>query len=107
MTCQIDLSANFINSIILDKNELDTNKKYSFNDFVENFTLELKEKNFRLINTREVLGRFHSAYNSSCNIHAKLNGGIINFIYKLENYSRQTSIYGDTIDRNDKIFEEY
>ena len=43
---------------------------------------------------------------SSSDIHAKLNGGIINFIYELENYSRQTTIYGDTIDLNEKIFEE-
>jgi hypothetical protein len=25
----------------------------------------------------------------------------------VENYSRQTTIYGDTIDPNEKIFEEY
>jgi hypothetical protein len=55
----------------------------------------------------KISANFYSAYTSSSNIHAKLNGGIIHFIYKLENYNRQTTIYGDTIDLNDKIFEEY
>ena len=53
MTCQIEISTNFISSI-----HMNEKKRYSFNDFVEN-------------------------------------------------YSRQTTIYGDTIDPNEKIFEEY
>ena len=107
MTCQIKMSVNFISSIHMNKNKLEKNKKYSFNDFLENSTPDLKEKKIKRIDTSEVLGNFHSAYTSHCNIHAKLNGGIINFVYTLENYSRKSIIYGDTIDLNDKIFEEY
>ena len=107
MTCQIEISANFISSIHMNENKLEKNKKYSFNDFIENSTQDLKEKKFKRIDTSEVLGNFHSVYTSQCNIHAKLNGGIINFIYTLENYSRKSIIYGDTIDLTEKIFEEY
>jgi len=107
MSCQIELSANFINNINLNENKLVSIKKYSFNDFIEKFTLELKELKFKRCDTQEILGYFHSAYTTSSNIHAKLNGGIIKFIYKLKNYSRKTIIYGDTIDVHEKIFEEY
>ena len=106
MTYQFELSANFIDSIILNENKLDISNKYSFNDFFKNFTLKLNGKKFRRIDTGELLGCFKSVSSSSSDIHAKLNGGIINFIYELENYSRQTTIYGDTIDLNEKIFEE-
>lgn len=102
MSYQIELSANFIDSI-----NLNENKKYSFNDFLENFAVKLKEKKFRRVDTGELLGCFKSIYSSSSNIHAKLNGGIINFIYELKNYSRETTIYGDTIDLDKKIFQEY
>jgi hypothetical protein len=107
MTCHIEISANLINDIKLNKNKIEINKRYSFNDFEKNFTPELKEKSFKRVDTKEVLGNFHSIYKSSCNIHAKLNGGIIHFIYKLKNYSRETTIYGDTIDLDEKLFEEY
>ena len=102
MSYQIELSANFIDSI-----NCNENKKYSFNNFLEIFAVKLKEKKFRRLDTGELLGCFKSVYPSSSNINAKLNGGIINFIYELKNYSKQITIYGDTIDLNEKIFEEY
>ena len=44
MTCQIEISANFISSIPMNENKLEKNKKYSFNDFIENSTQGFKRK---------------------------------------------------------------
>jgi len=80
---------------------------YSFSDFIYNFTQELHTIKFKRTDTNELLGCFLSVYQVTHNIEAKLNGGIINFVYELPNYSRKTIIYGDTIDLNAKIFEPY
>lgn len=82
-------------------------KLFSFNDFITNITSELHNIKFKRTDTNEVLGCFHSVYPSTHSIEAKLNGGIINFVYELPNYRRQTIIYGDTIDLNSKIFISY
>jgi hypothetical protein len=82
-------------------------KLFSFNDFITNITPELHNIKFKRTDTNELLGCFLSVYSPTHNIHAKLNGGIINFVYELPNYRRQTIIYGDTIDLNSKIFISY
>ena len=110
MSLQIELRRSTIMSNFTQKEEKEENNCeiiLSFNDFIYNFKPELQIKKFKRIDTDELLGCFHSVYSISDNIHAKLNGGIINFVYELPNYRRKTIIYGDTIDLNSKLFVSY
>ena len=61
-------------------------KLFSFNDFVTIITSELHNIRFKRTDTNELLGCFLSVYPATHNIHAKLNGGIINFVYEFLSY---------------------
>ncbi len=74
----------------------------SFNEIVESPWENLKNKNFKRIDTDDFLGFVYAKYDRGFKLSSMLNDGIIEFLDKKNNLNK---IFGINIDKDKKLFK--
>ena len=81
----------------------DNNILFSFNEILKSSFIELGNMHFTRLGTSEILGVVVSKYHERSKMEAIANGGIIEFITLCKS-SKITKIYGNTLNKNEKLF---
>jgi hypothetical protein len=75
---------------------------WSFNEIIESPWENLKNKNFKRIDTDEFMGTVYAKYDNKFKLSSMLNDGIIEFLDKKNNLNK---IFGINIDKDKKLFK--
>jgi hypothetical protein len=90
--------------LIIDDSE-ETNLLMSFNEIMKSSFVSLGNKYFIRKDNHETLGIVSAKYNERCKMEAILNGGIIEFTSLCKSLII-TKIYGNALNKNEKLFIE-